>query len=435
MSSNWRVGILKDLVTLQRGHDLPERDRNPGSVPVMGSAGHNGFHNKALVNGPGIVIGRSGASFGQVHFCQQDYWPHNTALYVTNFQGNDPSFVYYYLKNIDFARFNSGSAQPSLNRNYIYPIPVQIPSVEIQRKISEIICSLDRKIELNRQMNQTLEAMAQAIFQSWFVDFEPVKAKQKAKAAGKSAAYIEMAAIVALSGKSEDAIRELSAEVRSGLAEIAGLFSDELVESELGLIPEGWEVKNLGGLTNYLQRGIQPKYLDEGGVLVINQKCIRDRQINIEKARRHDQLKKAINDRELRLGDILVNSTGTGTLGRIAQVLYLAETTIVDSHITIVRPNPDSATVHYLGLNLIRREAEVESLGRGSTGQTELSRSSLDSLAVVLPCIRLQNRFDDQVSGLRDKIIANELQSKTLAELRDSLLPKLLSGELTLPAA
>ena len=92
--AGWKNITLGDFVALQRGHDLTEPERRPGHVPVVGSAGQNGFHDTALAKGPGIVIGRSGASFGQVHFCTTDYWPHNTGLYVTDFKGNDPRFAY-----------------------------------------------------------------------------------------------------------------------------------------------------------------------------------------------------------------------------------------------------------------------------------------------------------------------------------------------------
>jgi len=94
----WAVRTLGEFVSLQRGHDLTEAQRRPGRVPVMSAAGQYGFHDTALAKGPGLVVGRSGASFGRVHFSEHDYWPHNTALYVTDFHGNDPLFAYYFLK-------------------------------------------------------------------------------------------------------------------------------------------------------------------------------------------------------------------------------------------------------------------------------------------------------------------------------------------------
>jgi len=93
---------LGNFIALQRGHDLTWRDRRDGDVPVMGSAGQNGFHDTAIAKGPGVVLGRSGASFGQAHYCERDFWPHNTALYVTDFRGNHPLFVFYFLSSIDF---------------------------------------------------------------------------------------------------------------------------------------------------------------------------------------------------------------------------------------------------------------------------------------------------------------------------------------------
>jgi type I restriction enzyme, S subunit len=171
---DWFEMTLGDFITLQRGHDLPESERREGNVPVVGSFGITGYHDTAIAKGPGVTVGRSGASFGTVFYCPGDFWPHNAALYVTDFHGNDEKFVYYFLKTFDFTAYNSGSAQPSLNRNYIYPIPIIVPPLREQRAIAEILGSLDDKIEANRHQNETLEATARAIFKSWFVDFDPV---------------------------------------------------------------------------------------------------------------------------------------------------------------------------------------------------------------------------------------------------------------------
>lgn len=119
----WQTTTLGSFVTLQRGHDLPEAERRAGTVPVMGSAGITGYHDTAKANGPGVTIGRSGVgSMGVVSYSPLDYWPHNTTLYVTDFRGNDERFTYYFLKSLNLRRYDSGSAQSSLNRNYLYPI-------------------------------------------------------------------------------------------------------------------------------------------------------------------------------------------------------------------------------------------------------------------------------------------------------------------------
>jgi type I restriction enzyme, S subunit len=144
---DWSVDRLGDFISLQRGHDLTWRDRRPGEIPIMGSGGPNGFHDTALVKAPGVLLGRSGASFGTAHFCEKDFWPHNTALYVTDFRGNDPLFVFYFLKAIDFTRHNSGGAQQSLNRNFIAPIAITVPKPPEQRIIAKALSDVDGLID------------------------------------------------------------------------------------------------------------------------------------------------------------------------------------------------------------------------------------------------------------------------------------------------
>jgi type I restriction enzyme S subunit len=394
----WKETTLGEFVTLQRGHDLPEGQRQPGRIPILGSFGITGFHNEAKTTAPGVTVGRSGASFGVVNYSPVDFWPLNTALYVTDFHGNDPRFAYYFLHQFDFKQYNSGSAQPSLNRNFIHPIPVAVPPLPEQRAIAHILGSLDDKIELNRSVIDGLGAIARALFKSWFVDFDPVRAK----ATGKDTNLPEF---------------------------LADLFPASFVESELGEIPKGWAIKSLDELTSYLNRGVSPAYVEEGGVLVLNQKCIRGGRVDTAKGRRHDAAKKSIAGRALVTGDILVNSTGVGTLGRVAQIADLDEETVVDSHVTVVRANGVDATWNFLGLALCAREAEIEALGEGSTGQTELSRSRLGRLPVTTPRSEVLTEFDRLCLPLRKKIATNERSTRTLTSVRDTLLPKLISGE------
>ncbi|MDF3054870.1 MAG: hypothetical protein K0Q74_777, partial [Gammaproteobacteria bacterium] len=195
----------------------------------------------------------------------------------------------------------------------------QLPPLNEQRVIAEILGTLDDKIELNRKMNKTLEAMAQALFKSWFVDFD-------------------------------------------------GIAREDMCESEMGLIPIKWSVLPLVEVTSYLNRGLSPKYTEKEGVLVLNQKCIRNNFVDFTKARRHDNVLKKITGRELQIGDILVNSTGVGTLGRVAQILHLPENAIVDSHVTVVRAS-STVTSNFLGLNLLGRQEQIEAMGEGTTGQ------------------------------------------------------------------
>ncbi len=146
-------------------------------------------------------------------------------------------------------------------------------------------------------------------------------------------------------------------------------------------LPKGWEIKYLGEVCEKISRGISPKYVEKKGVIVLNQKCIRDHKINFQPSRKHDEVNKGVNDdKYIRIGDVLVNSTGEGTLGRVAQVRDLPnERVTVDSHISIVRPLKDKFFLDFFGWAMIFIENEIENSGAGASGQTELARTVLEN--------------------------------------------------------
>ena len=375
----------------------------------------------------GIVIGRKG-TVGRVTLSMTPFWPIDTAFYIQDEpQKRDIHFTYYLLQTLRLDQMNSDSAVPGLNRDNAHALPISVPAtVKEQSQIAYILSALDDKIDLNRRINQTLEAMAQAIFKSWFVDFDPVKAKVAAIEQGQDPLR---AAMRAISGKTDAELDQMPREHHDQLAATAALFPDAMEESELGEIPKGWGIKKLGAVTDYLNRGISPKYLEDGGVLVLNQKCIRDFRVDESKGRRHDPSQRKIDGRTLEVGDALVNSTGVGTLGRVAQVLHLSEPTIVDSHVTVVRAGGE-INCSYLGCYINWMQPDIEAMGEGSTGQTELSRLKLAELSMLTPHKDVLKAFDALILPLKAQISAKERESAKLAELRDTLLPKLLSGEL-----
>lgn len=206
----------------------------------------------------------------------------------------------------------------------------------------------------------------------------------------------------------------------------AMVWSEELKRE----IPEGWSVEELKDIVSLLARGISPKYIDEDGIIVLNQRCIRDKSINPTFGRRHDYLSKKVDSKLIAKGDILVNSTGVGTLGRAAIVKELPEVlTTVDSHVTIVRIDDTKANPLFTGYNLLQKEKEIESLGEGSTGQTELSRENLGKLKIILPTNNLQERFASFLEPIFQNIATNEQENQQLAHLRDWLLPMLMNGQ------
>jgi type I restriction enzyme S subunit len=342
----------------------------------MGSAGQNGFHDTALAPGPGVVVGRSGASFGRVHYCPIDYWPHNTALYVTNFKGNHPQFVYYLLSTIDFSRYNSGSAQPSLNRNYIYSIPMTFPRPVEQRAIAHILGTLDDKIELNRRMNETLEAMARAIFKSWFVDFDPVRAKMRG-------------------------------EQPAGLApHIAALFPDELVETELGEAPVGWSIGVLEDMV-VVQRGFD---------LPANDRIPGPYQVIAASGPSTFHC-------EAKVKGPGVVTGRSGVLGKV----FLVEDDFWPLNTTLwVKEFRRSGPYHAY---FMLQQIDFSVFNAGSAVPT-LNRNHIHNLPMVIPSGVVQNHYESIARPIWGKLKANQIESNTLAALRDTLLPKLISGEL-----
>ena len=170
MSCKWKECTLGDLITFQRGHDLPKNKMTDGKYPVVGSNGIIGYHNEYTTESPSITIGRSG-NVGNPFIFYGRTWSHNTTLYVKDFNGNDPVFVFYFLKTLDLVNYSGGSAVPTLNRNHIHTLPIKVPeSAEIQKKIGYYLRLLDEKIAINRAINDNLQQQAMALYAEMFLN-------------------------------------------------------------------------------------------------------------------------------------------------------------------------------------------------------------------------------------------------------------------------
>lgn len=402
MSAEWSMRSLGEFVRLQRGHDLTAAEQRAGDVPVMGSAGANGTHDQALAKGPGVVVGRSGASIGRVHFSVTDFWPHNTCLYVTDFLGNSPRFAYYLLQTLNLAAFNSGSAQPSLNRNYVYSIPIRVPGRSEQDAIVEMLQSLDDRITLLRETNVTLEAIAQALFKSWLVDFDPVRAKREG---------------LAPAGMDEDT---------------ADLFPDGLEESSSGIVPTGWQSATLAEAFELnpqrkLPKGAEAKYLEMAGAPTAGH-CA---------------------------DSIAVRAFGSGTkfrngdtlLARITPCLENGKTAFVDflvgdeigwgsTEFIVLRPK--APLPEYLAYLLCRyapfRDFAERSMS-GTSGRQRVQNDVLANYRIAVPPPAVAKAFAALVNPLQEAMTSNHLRAATLSALRDTLLPRLITGQLRLPEA
>ena len=213
--------------------------------------------------------------------------------------------------------------------------------------------------------------------------------------------------------------------LQQALAIYKAWFCDYLLSD--GVLPESWHITTIDALSSLVTRGIAPKYDDNNIQIVLNQKCIRDHTIDVSLARRH--LPKKINEKWISKGDLLINSTGTGTLGRVAQVWFDANNMTVDSHVTIVRPKVPILR-SYIGFWGLSHESEIEAQHTGSTGQTELPRDRVKAMELILPDGDTLSKFNELVIPMTDAVVSNQKENARLSQLRDTLLPKLMSGEI-----
>jgi type I restriction enzyme S subunit len=298
---------------------------------------------------------------------------------------------------------SSGSTVTGIKQSELRKLQLSFPGIQEQKRVANILRSLDDKIDLNRCINQTLEAMAHAIFKSWFVDFEPVKSKIAAKQEDRDPLRAAMSTI---SGKSDSELDALSPEQLDTLAATAALFPDEMEESELAEVPKGWSVQRVGNLLELVYgKALKSTDRKEGTVPVYGSGGITGY---------HDAAL-------VPHGSIIVGRKGTvGSLYWEDDPFFPIDTTYY------VRPLKAPLTYCYyamqtLGLEKMNTDAAVPGLNRENAYRLEL----------VQPESSVLTKFDVEVSTLRKAIRANAGSIKALVDLRDALLPKLLSGELS----
>lgn len=371
----WKEVRLGDILNFHRGHDLPREKMEFGEVPVAASNGIIGYHNVATDISPCITIGRSG-NIGTPYIYKK-CWAHNTTLYIDNFKGNDPLYLYYLCKTIPFKSFVGGSAVPTLNRNHIHPIMVKyIPNLSDQRKIAGILSALDSKIENNNKINANLEAQAQALFKSWFVDFTPFK-------------------------------------------------DQPFVDSELGPIPQGWKVGKLGDIalqsTEKVLTRNDVKVLSPitTGKLVLSEEYF-TKQVFSKSIRNYKIVKQgafAYNPARVNIGSLGMNEFKFD--GCVSPVYVVFE----------------CLKGYSFFFDLFRKteffKQAVISFAIGGVRQT-LNYSDFALIDVTIPPLNIVQSFNEIYHHLKKKISINEEENQRLAALRDTLLPKLMSGEIKL---
>ena len=389
----WREVKLGDVVRFQRGHDLPKSKMKKGDVPVAGSNGIIGYHNTATTRAPGITVGRSG-NIGAAKLYKTDFWAHNTTLYVKDFFGNDEVFIFYLLQTLDLSGFNSGSAVPTLNRNYIHELDISVPQLHEQKAIAEVLSSLDEKIDLLHRQNGTLEDMAQAIFRKWFVEFNfPIDSLASEQ---PQAQYDE----VTNKSRTEKSPHQSEAK---GYRDAGG----KMVDSELGRIPARWKVGKLKDIVDlHYGKGLKQSERTGTGYPVVGSSGIVDYH-----------------------SSCLVNGPGIviGRKGTLGKTIYLWDNFFpIDTTFYVESKQGSEALLfEYLLLQHIGfKEMNTDSAVPGLNKNIALGNQ------IVVPSISYIHKFNKEVRPMFNKIHFNQSHASILENQRDTLLPKLMSGKI-----
>lgn len=398
MSSEWNSGKLGDFIELKRGYDLPQAKRLAGKIPLISSSGHSDYHNEAKVAGPGVITGRYG-TIGQVFYVDGDFWPLNTTLYVKDFKGNDPKFVHYFLKTIDFLAYSDKAAVPGVNRNHLHEANVFLPSLQVQKQIASFLGALDDRIALLRETNATLEAIAQALFKSWFVDFDPVHAN-----AGTQAPSLP--------------------------TEIQALFPATFTDSPQGPIPEGWSWGTIADLAVLNPESWTAKkhpstvaYIDLANAKENVIADIAEFEFDAAPSRAR---------RVLRDGDTIVGTVRPGN--RSFAFIHGAASNLTGSTgFAVLRPKHENNTaLTYLAAT---NDSSVDYLTHVADGGAypAVKPEVVANLSCIIPTDEVLRAFNSVTAELLRKITKNQQQAQVIANLRDTLLPRLISGQLRLP--
>ena len=404
MSGDWQATTIGDQIKLQRGHDITKKEQRMGNVPVISSGGIQSYHDTAKAKGPGVILGRKG-SIGTVYYIDRDYWPHDTTLYVVDFQDNVPQFVYYFFRwnSERLHSLDGATANPALNRNHVHPIKTRWPPPAEQKAIASVLGALDDKIELNHQMNQTLESMARALYKSWFVDFDPVAAN----AAGKRP---------------------------FGMDDVtASLFPDRFVDSELGPIPEGWESGTISEICRILRNSVDPTKEPDRQFAHFSIPALDAERAPVFELGHNIKSSKYHISRNSVLISKLNPETPRVSMPDVVKGVY----PICSTEFLVCEPlTPWTRSALYCLFASTSFQVQFASLvGGTSKSHQRVKPPDFQAMKILMPSKELIQKFDEQTRYFFDLQMTNSRETETLARLRDLLLPKLMSGEIRISDA
>ena len=383
---SWRTCRLGDVMTLKRGHDLPEHSRQDGDVPVVSSAGITGRHKEAKASAPGVVTGRYG-TIGEVFYLEEDYWPLNTALYVIDFRGNDPRFSAYFLRNVLKGYQSEKAAVPGVDRNVLHEINVRAPTHALQLRIADILSTYDDLIENNRCRMALLEESARLLYSEWFVRLR-----------------------------------------------FPGYEHTPIMDG----VPQGWERKTLESVCsngNGIQTGPfgsqlhQADYSDEGVPVVMPKDIIEFRVSEASIARIPEALADSLGRHRMIPGDTVYGRRGD--IGRRAFIGKRQQGWFCSTGSLRIRPDPQAINPLYLfdHLGAAATVGDITNRAKGST-MLNLSAAALKPVPILVPSRGLQDMYAEQAEQTREMVEVLNEQNQKLRAARDLLLPRLMSGEL-----
>jgi type I restriction enzyme S subunit len=383
---------LGELITFKRGYDLPEKSRVFGSFPVISSAGISGYHNEYKAEGEGVVTGRYG-TLGQMYFVDGKYWPHNTALYVKDFKGNDPQYIYYLLSCIGHIRTSDKSAVPGVNRNELHEMAVPaIEDKDMQIAVRQLLKLLDNKIELNNKINAELEAMAKLIYDYWFVQFDfPDNNGKPYKSSGGKMVYNE----------------ELKRE-----------------------IPDGWTVGDVDSECS-VRNGyaFKSESYTKSGYTIVRTKNFKNGSVDLgDMAYVSHNDAKSFKRYELAQFDFLLVMVGAS----------VGKNVVVNSNILPALQNQNmwcfrsKHLVQHFSNQLLKRIVKEQLNTSSGSAREFFKKESFKEAKFANPTIQLKKLYCVKVESTFNRIDIIKNENQKLKELRDWLLPMLMNGQVTI---
>ncbi|EGP4822778.1 restriction endonuclease subunit S [Enterococcus faecium] len=377
---------LGNLFEAKYGKSLPKNQRRDGNIKVYGSGGISGYHDTALVKGPGIVIGRKG-TVGSLYYEKQDYFPIDTTYYIEKSDKYDLKYIFYLLNTLNLNKMNTHSAVPGLNRENLYSLMAKVPEKKYQIKISEFLQQLDSKIEINNQIISNLEELASTLFKRWFVEFEfPDENGNPYKSSG---------------GK--------------------------MVDSELGKTPEGWEATSLSDIANYKNGLAMQKFRpdeDEESLPVLKIKELNQGFTDSNSDRCSIDISDEV---KIENGDVVFSWSGT-----LLVKIWTGGDAGLNQHLFKVTSNKFPKWYYYLWTKFYMNKFIGIAKDKATT-MGHIKRQHLNEAKVLIPSFDMLEKFGKVLGPTIDMVTEKGIENLELSNLRDSLLPKLLSGEIELP--